>query len=76
MDVTEILALHVRRLRQQHGMTQEDLAERVGVSARYIGSIERAAVTISIKVLMSIASALEVEPGMLLSLQNRERSKS
>jgi transcriptional regulator with XRE-family HTH domain len=76
MDVTEILATNVRRLRRDGGMTQEDLAEKVGVSARYIGSIERAAVTISIKVLMSIASALEVEPGMLLSLQIRGRSKS
>jgi transcriptional regulator with XRE-family HTH domain len=75
MDVTEILATNVRRLRRDGGMTQEDLAGKVGVSARYIGSIERAAVTISIKVLMSIASALEVEPGTLLVRANRARSK-
>ncbi len=75
MDVTEILALHVRRLRQQHGMTQEDLAERVGVSARYIGSIERATVTISIKVLVNIARAFDVEPGVLLVIANKPRLK-
>jgi transcriptional regulator with XRE-family HTH domain len=56
-------------------MTQEDLAERVGVSARYIGSIERATVTISIKVLVNIARAFDVEPGVLLVIANKPRLK-
>jgi len=41
-DLKEIVAINVRRLRYDRGWTQEDLADRVGLSARYVGQIERA----------------------------------
>ena len=41
--------------------TQEELAERAGLSARYVGGIERADVSASVTVLGRIADALEVE---------------
>ncbi len=47
-------------------LTQEELAERAGLSSRYIGAIERADVSASVTVLGQIADALEMEPGALL----------
>ena len=47
-------------------MTQEELA---GLSARYIGAIERAKVSASVTVLGQIADALVIEPGALLQSQ-------
>ena len=41
-DLKETVAINVRRLRHERGWTQEDLADRVGLSARYVGQIERA----------------------------------
>jgi len=41
MDLKEVMAINLRRLRHAKGMTQEELAERAGLSARYIGAIER-----------------------------------
>ncbi|MGB3337204.1 MAG: helix-turn-helix transcriptional regulator, partial [Devosia sp.] len=55
--------------RHDKQMTQEDLAERSGLSARYIGAIERADVAASVTVLGQIAEALDVEPGELLVKQ-------
>jgi transcriptional regulator with XRE-family HTH domain len=35
-DLKEIVAINVRRLRHDRGWTQEDLADRAGLSARYV----------------------------------------
>ena len=66
MDLKDILAMNLRRLRHVHGMTQEDLAERAGLSSRYIGAVERADVSASVTVLGQIAAALDIKPKDLL----------
>lgn len=66
MDLKEIMARNLRRARHDKKLTQEELAERAGLSSRYIGAIERADVSASVTVLGQIADALEMEPGELL----------
>jgi len=66
MDLKEIMAINLRRKRHDQNMTQEELAERAGVSARYVGAIERGDVSASVTVLGQIAEALGIEPGDLL----------
>jgi transcriptional regulator with XRE-family HTH domain len=66
MDLNEVMATNVRRLRHAQKMTQEELAARAGVSARYVGAIERADVSASVTVLGRIADALSVEGADLL----------
>ena len=61
MDLKEVMAINLRRLRHAKRMTQEELAERAGLSARYIGAIERADVSASVTVLGRVAEALEIE---------------
>ena len=60
------MAINLRRKRHDLEMTQEELAERAGLSARYIGDIERGDVSASVTVLGKIAEALGIEPGDLL----------
>lgn len=67
MDLKEIMARNLRRIRHDKHLTQEELADRSGLSARYIGAIERAEMSASITVLGQIAEALEVEPAVLLA---------
>ena len=66
MDLKEIMAMNLRRKRHDQHMTQEELAERAGLSARYVGAIERGDVSASVTVLGQIAEALGIEPGDLL----------
>ncbi len=47
-------------------MTQEDLAEKVGVSRVYIGYVEQGRNTPSIEILEKIARALKVRTSELL----------
>jgi transcriptional regulator with XRE-family HTH domain len=65
-DLKDIVSINVRRLRQERGWTQEELADRVGLSARYIGQIERAQASMTVSVLGRIANALKVEPAQLV----------
>ena len=72
MDLKEVMAINLRRMRHATGMTQEELAERAGLSARYIGAIERADVSASVTVLGQIADALGIEAGELVRAPHRK----
>ena len=61
MDLKEVMAINLRRLRHVKEMTQEELADGAGLSVRYVGAIERADVSASVTVLGRIAEALGVE---------------
>ncbi|MBP1886564.1 transcriptional regulator with XRE-family HTH domain [Ensifer mexicanus] len=61
------MAVNLRRIRHEKQLTQEELADRSGLSARYVGAIERADVSASVTVLGQISEALGVEPGELLA---------
>jgi transcriptional regulator with XRE-family HTH domain len=74
MDLKEVVAVNLRRLRHGQGMTQEELAEKAGLSARHVGAIERAEDSASITALGQIADALEVDASELVrALPSRGR---
>lgn len=66
MDLKDVMAGNLRRLRHDRNLTQEELADRAGLSARYVGAIERGTVSASVTVLGQVAEALGIEPGELL----------
>jgi transcriptional regulator with XRE-family HTH domain len=76
MDLKEVVAVNLRRLRHAKDMTQEELAEKAGLSARYIGGIERASVSATVSVVGRIAEALGVEATELVrSLPPKTRKR-
>ena len=66
MDLNKAMARNVRRERHARKLSQEELADRAGLSARYLGSIERARVSASLTVLERLAEALRVDPCELI----------
>jgi len=48
------------------GLSQEEMAERVGVHRTYYSSVERGAYNVTVTVLFRLAVGLECEPGELL----------
>jgi transcriptional regulator with XRE-family HTH domain len=65
------MAINVRRERRARELTQEELAYRAGLSARYLGSIERATVSASVTVLGRLARALRIDPCELIRATQR-----
>ena len=66
VDLKHMLATNLRRLRNTRGWTQEELADRAGLSSRYVGAIERAAVSASVSVIGQLAEALGCDPAELV----------
>ena len=71
MDLKRAMAINVRRERHAREWSQEELADRARLSARYLGSIERAAVSASVTVLGRLAQALRVDPCELIHSPHR-----
>ena len=65
------MGLNIAYYRKRNGMTQEQLAEKAGVSRSYLGEIEspNMITTVSLEVLFNIADALQVPASKLLELR-------
>ncbi len=70
-DLKDVMAINVRRERNDRGWTQEELADRADLSSRYVGAIERAAVSPSVNILGRLADALEIDPCQLIRARRR-----
>lgn len=71
MDLKRAMATNVRRERHAKKLSQEELADRAGLSARYLGSIERAQVSASVTILGRLAQALRVDACELIRAPQR-----
>jgi len=58
--------VHVRKLREKNNMSQQDLANDCNVSKRQIGRIERGEINTTLRTIVIIANALQIEPKELL----------
>jgi len=63
----KIISKRIKKRRNDLGMTQEDLAEKVGVSRVYIGYVEQGRNSPSLEILEKIAKALKVKLSDLVS---------
>ncbi len=63
----KILGDRVRALRAQHGISRAVLAERSGVSLRYLAQLEQGQGNISVALLARVAAVLGTDPGELLA---------
>jgi transcriptional regulator with XRE-family HTH domain len=60
------LGIHVRQLREKKGLSQQGLADDCEIQKSQIARIETAKINTTIKTLVKIANALDVEPKELL----------
>jgi len=66
----ELLGMRIREVRKQRGLSQEKLAEKVGVDPKQISRIEGGKSAPSFETLDSIAIHLQVEMKDLLDFQH------
>lgn len=60
MDLIQILAANLKRIRIERGLSQEKLAEIVDLHRTYISGIERGMRNVSLRNIEKIAEALDV----------------
>ncbi|MBQ4088428.1 MAG: helix-turn-helix transcriptional regulator [Clostridia bacterium] len=63
------LGIAISALRKMNGMSQEELAEKAGISRTHLSMIEapNAAHSFSLEAFFDIADALEVDPAVLIN---------
>lgn len=66
MDIRRQVGLNVRRIRMEHGLSQEALAFECGLHRTYVSGVERGIRNPTVVVLARLAKALEVPPAQLL----------
>ena len=76
MDLREIFAANLRRLRNAKGLSQEDLAHAADVNRSYMSTLEKGASYPGLEIIGKLAAVLEVEPADLLKLPGRKKVRS
>ena len=74
MDLREIFAFNLRRLRNIKGISQDDLAYEAEVSRSYLSQLEKGAFYASLKIIGRLAEALNAEPAEFLKLHPKKRA--
>ncbi len=69
-NIYDIIRINIKKIRQEKGLTQAQLAEKADLSHDYIRQIEslKVANTFSVDTLYRIAKALEINPSKLFEI--------
>jgi transcriptional regulator with XRE-family HTH domain len=75
MDLREVFATNLRRLRHARALSQDDLAYEAEISRSYLSQLEKGVFYASLKIIGKIAEVLEIEPAELLKLPPKRGSR-
>jgi transcriptional regulator with XRE-family HTH domain len=75
MDLRQVFAANLRRLRHARGLSQEDLAHEADVNRTYMSKIEKGGTWVGLEIIGKLAAVLEVEPAEFLKLPTRRGTR-
>lgn len=76
MDLRQVFAANLRRIRHAKGVSQEDLAYGADVNRTYMSKLEKGASYPGLEIIGKLAIALEVEPADFLKLPSKKPPRS
>jgi len=71
MDLREVFAANLRRLRNAKGVSQDELAHEANVSRSYLSQLEKGTFYASLNIVGRLSEALGVEPAELLKIAQK-----
>lgn len=66
MDLNKLMGTRISFLRKQHGLTQEQLAEKLDISVKHCSSVERGLSRLSLEKLIEVSNIFHVSLDYLL----------
>ncbi len=76
MDKKKFFGVILRRLRNQAGISQEELGARVEVSRSHIGRFETGEKTPNLRMLFRLADALDVKASVIIAEVENQKERS
>lgn len=67
MEYEKMLGMHLKAIRKRRNMTQEALAELVGVTCQHISNIENGKTKLSLSTFINIVNSLNISPELVLA---------
>lgn len=74
MKIKELTGLRIKELRRSKGMSQEILAEKTGISSKYLSSIERGKENPTFDTFIKLAEALNIELAEVFNFSHEDKS--
>lgn len=74
MDLRDVFATNLRRLRNAKGLSQDALAYEAEISRSYLSQLEKGAYHASLSIIGRLAETLDVEPAEFLKMPPRKGS--
>jgi len=75
MDLRQVFAANLRRLRHAKGLSQEDSAFEADVNRTYMSKLEKGGSYVGFEIIGKLAGVLQVEPAELLKLPARKKAR-
>ncbi len=75
MDLRQLFAANLRRIRKQRKLSQEALAHDAGVDRVYMSRIERAVTYVGLEIIGKLADVLEVDPAEFFHRSSRSSGR-
>ena len=76
MDLREVFATNLRRLRHEKGLSQEQLAYEADINRTYVSKLETGVTYAGLEIMGKLADVLEIEPAELLRLPPKRGRKA
>lgn len=75
MDLREVFAANLRRLRHEKGFSQEELAYEADINRTYISKLEKGMSYAGLEIIEKLSAVLAVEPAAFLKLPTKKYIK-
>lgn len=75
MDLRQVFATNLRRLRNAKKLSQEDLAYKAKINRSYMSKLETGATFVGLEIIGKLAKVLRVEPAEFLKLPPKRTAK-
>lgn len=75
MDLRQLFATNLRRIRHEKGISQEALAHEAGIDRAHVSKIEREMTYVGIEIIGKFVDVLEVEPAEFFRLPTKRSRK-
>jgi transcriptional regulator with XRE-family HTH domain len=74
MDIKQLIGIHIKSLRHSKRISQEGLAEKMGISSKYLSSIERGKENPTLDTLIKLSEALDIELSEVFNFSHEGKS--